>query len=151
MIVGNGFGQLRQPIRHWRDAVGIVYKLAAMIGVRPFLPKCLVVFAVFESEVAAKFLELDTLDNQKRVPVLVVILKLGDDNFGLTGMILAVGLRRRSGERFACSLEVDAIEVLDKLDNVAANTAATTIKDLFLDIDGEAIFAAALWTSADAL
>jgi hypothetical protein len=36
--------------------------------------------------------------------------------------------------------------VLDELDHVAADTAATTIENVFLGVGGEAIFAAALWT-----
>jgi hypothetical protein len=41
--------------------------------------------------------------------------------------------------------------MLHKLDNVAADIAAAAVENVFLGVDGEAIFAAALWAWANIL
>jgi len=47
--------------------------------------------------------------------------------------------------------EVDAVDMLDHLDDVAADFAATTIEQLFGDVDAEAVLATAFWTWAAAV
>ena len=43
------------------------------------------------------------------------------------------------------------VEMFDELDNVTADVAAAAMEDLLGDIDGKAIFAAALRAGADTL
>jgi hypothetical protein len=79
-----------------------------------------------------------------------VILKFGDDNFHcLAGAIFTVGLWLRPGQHGAGGVEIDAVQVLDQLDDVATNAAATAVENIFLGVDGEAIFAAAPWAWTD--
>src|SRR5206468_2100476 len=55
-----------------------------------------------------------------------------------------------AGERHDGYLEVDAVEVLHQVDDVAAFSAASAIPDLFLDVDGEAICPAAYGAGSNA-
>jgi hypothetical protein len=54
-----------------------------------------------------------------------------------------------AAERHDRRLEVDAVEMLHEVDDVAASSAASAIPYLFFDVDGEAIFPAAYGTGAD--
>jgi hypothetical protein len=129
-------------------------KLAAVLGVGPPLPESFIALAVLESEIAIGLLKLDALDDEKRVPVLIMILIFGDDNFRLTGTVFAISLRAlglglRPRQRFTGSVEINAVQVLDKLDNVATDIAVATVKEVFLGMDGEAIIAAAFRAGAN--
>jgi hypothetical protein len=126
-----------------------------VIGIGAALSESFIRFTVFEDVAAVRLLELDTIDGGGDAAVLIQILEGSDDDLLRSisrafTIGFAISFRQRTGQRSACGIEVDAVEVFDQFYYVAGGAAAATIKDLLLDIDSEPIVATALRTCTDA-
>lgn len=117
------------------------------------MAKRLFPFAIFDDETSVGALIFDTLDHKRDSTTFVPIRIFGDDNFlrFSAGAILTVRLRRRfASERRARADEVDAVEMFDKLDDVATHIALPAIPHALLGVDREAVLTAAFraWPAA---
>ena len=151
---GDRLDYFRQPVGQCRHTIHIPQPPTRFGRIRSLLTKCLFTLAAFcNDESAVGVLVFDALDNEQRRASLVLIVKFRRHDLPrLAGAVPAIGLRRRlAGQRRAGGYEVDAVEVFDELDHVAADATATAIPDALLRVDGKAILAAALWARADPL
>jgi hypothetical protein len=132
-----------------------------MFWIGPALPERLLVFAVLrKNKRAVGILIFNALDHIYDGAILILILECCRDDLlgyapccavGRSATVPTVRVRRwLARQRRAGGNEVALIEVFDERDHVAAFNASTTIEDLLLGVDREAVFAATdrTWAAA---
>jgi hypothetical protein len=93
------------------------------------------------------------INGENNVAGFVAIWIFGNDKLPrLSGADFAVCLRcRLSSQRGASGSEVDAVEMLDELDDIATDIAAATVEYLFFGVDSEPVIAPTFRARTDEL
>src|SRR5262249_36574246 len=106
---------------------------------------------------AIRFLVFDALDHKReRAGGVVVAIAPGQRwprvGAAIVREVFAIRLRCwLPGQGLACAPEINAVKELHERDDVAACAAAAAVEYLLLDVDGEAVLAAALGAGATTL
>jgi hypothetical protein len=106
----------------------------------------------FENERAVRLLKLFALYNECNGATFIQVLELGYLYLASFDMVMFARLLRLAGQPIAGGSKVALVHPLREADHVAAifvRLAVATVPDIFLDVDGEPIVAAATWAGTN--